>query len=206
MDISDIITQIFPKDILPHSIIYGFVYFLLIFYGTEKQWGKYSSFEKTVFSVMSGGFVWLFFIFPTSYFLASLGIFQKELDIIDTDLFWYAKIIYFIILLYLLTWRLIFSNQPLRDNKTFFEITKYLVVAIIYILFIANFFIFLTINFSEYREYVLYPVFSLFYSFVFIGLFYLVFLEIYGEKIITYPEIDNFSNKLNLKIEKIQNI
>lgn len=204
MDISDILTQILPKDILPYTIIYGFVYFLLIFYGTEKQWGKYSSFEKTVFSAMSGGFVWFFFIFPISYFLASLVIFQKELVITDTDLFWYAKILYFIILLYLLIWRLIFSNRPLRDNNTFFEFTKLAIKAIWYFLVMMNLLLYAIIISSEYREYVAYPLYSFIYSFLFVGLFYSIFLEIYGEKIITSSEIDNFSDYLALKIQSLK--
>jgi hypothetical protein len=106
----------------------------------------------------------VFLILPISYFLASLVIFQKELVITDTDLFWYAKILYFIILLYLLIWRLIFSNRPLRDNNTFFEFTKLAIKAIWYFLFITNFILYLIIISSDYREYTAYPTYSLLYS------------------------------------------
>lgn len=71
MDIIDLLTVILPKDIYQAIIIFGFIYFLLIFYGSE-QWKEYSDFEKVIFSILSGYVVWVLFIFPISFFMNTL--------------------------------------------------------------------------------------------------------------------------------------
>lgn len=189
MDILDILTLILPKEIYQFVIIYGFVYFILIFYGT-KQWEKYSSFEKVIFSVLSGYVVWVFLVTPISFFLNTLKVFQNELpEIKYTDLFQYSYIIHYVFV-YLIIWRLIFSNKPLRDNKAFFNFTKYLIIAIIIIFFMADYLYLAAFIFSEYQEYLGYPLRSFLYLSAII-IFYLIFLEIYGKKILRYSKFRN---------------
>ena len=85
MDISlEILTTLLPNETYPLIIFSGVVYFILIFYGT-KQWEKYSDFDKVVFSVILGGFVWWFFILPISIFVFTLNVFQKPEIIIPND-------------------------------------------------------------------------------------------------------------------------
>ncbi|NJD77356.1 MAG: hypothetical protein FIB08_09720 [Candidatus Methanoperedens sp.] len=196
MDILDILTVTLPKDIYQFIIVYGFAYFLLIFYGT-KQWDKYSSFEKVVFSVLSGYVVWVFFVFPISFFMNTLDVFQRELsDIKYTDLYKYLYIFNYIFA-YLIVWRLLFSKQPLRDNKIFFKFTKYLITAILIIFFMADYLYLVSFTFSEYQEYLGYAMYSFFYLLA-ISIFYLIFLEIYGEKFIIISKIKKDNSFKNL--------
>lgn len=192
MDILDILTVILPKEIYQFVIIYGFVYFILIFYGT-KQWEKYSSFEKVVFSVLSGYVVWVFLVTPISFFLNTLKVFQHELpEIKYIDLYQYSYILHYIFI-YLIIWRLLFSDKPLRDNKTFFNFTKYLIIATMITFFIADYIYFAALLFSGYQEYLGYPIYSILYLSATV-IFYLIFLEIYGEKIIRFSKIKDDSS------------
>ncbi|MCZ7393413.1 MAG: hypothetical protein ABOK23_03590 [Candidatus Methanoperedens sp.] len=191
MDILDIITTILPKDILPQIIAYGLFYFLLIFYGST-QWKNYSSFEKVVFSVISGGVVWYFLIVPISFFLTWLKLFQNELpEIKYNDLYPNGLYLFYLILIYLLVWRLIFNNKPLRDNNTFFNFTKYSIISIVIVLLLANYTLLAAFLFSEYQEYITYIQTSIILSLGIIILFYPIFLSLYGEKIIPHSQIDD---------------
>lgn len=192
MDVLDILTAIFPKEIYQLIISYGVIYFILIYYGSNK-WKNYSDFEKILFSVISGGVVWYFLVIPISFFLTTLRIFQNELPEIRVyDLFQYTPILYLAIFSYLLFFRFILSPKPLRDDKTFFEFTKILIISITIFLVAMNI-IFLGLFFPKYPEYVIYPLYSIFSLFFGIGIFYLIFSEIYGVKI----RINNFINALN---------
>lgn len=204
MDISDILVVILPKDIYQIIIFYGFIYFLLIFYGSE-QWKSYSSFEKVGFSIMSGYVVWVFFVFPISFFTHTLNIFQHELpEIKYADLYQYIYI-FSHISIYLFIWKLLFSNKPLRDNKTFFNFTKYLIIAIIVIFFTADYLFMAALLFSGYQEYIGYSIYSFLYLCATI-IFYMIFLEIYGEKIIEISKIDGWISFIVLKAQYLENL
>ncbi len=205
MDIGDIITQIIPKDILPQIITYGLLYFLLIFYGSEK-WKNFSEFEKIVFSVLSGGIVWYFLVAPISFFLTMLKIFQNELpEIKYYDLYPQGIYLLYYIFIYLLVWRLIFNNKPLRDDKSFFQSTKYLIITVVIFLLLVDYTLFAAFLFSEYQEYLTYIATSISFSVAILLLFYPIFLAVYGEKI-TPPLIDEFFANLKLKENSLKNM
>ncbi len=205
MDILDIITTILPKEILPQIITYGLFYFLLIFYGSTK-WGSYSSFEKIVFSVISGGIVWYFLSIPISFFFIMLKVFQNEMpEIKYIDLYPNSLYILYLIFLYLLIWRLIFNNKPLRDNDTFFNFTKYSIISIVIVLLLANYTLFTAFLFSEYQEYITYIQTSILLSLGIIILFYPIFLALYGEKIST-SQIDDMLASIKSTADSLKSI
>ncbi len=205
MDIGDVITQILPKDILPQIITYGLLYFILIFYGSDK-WKTFSDFEKIVFSVLSGGIVWYFLVAPISFFLTMLKIFQNELpEIKYYDLYPQGIYLLYLIFIYLLVWRLIFNNKPLRDDKSFFQSTKYLIIAVVIFLLLVDYTLLAAFLFSEYQEYLNYIATSISFSIAILILFYPIFLALYGEKI-TPPLIDEFFANLKLKENSLRNI
>lgn len=195
MDVLDLITTILPKDILPQIITYGLFYFLLIFYGTEK-WEKYTGFEKVIFPAIIGGVVWYFLVVPISFFLTMLHVFQNELPQIKfSDLYPNGIFLLYLIFMYMLIWRLIQNNKPLFDNNTFFNFTKYSILAIGIILTIADYTLLIAFLFSEYKEYLFYMETSILFSLGIIFLFYPLFLTLYGQKITT-SQIDDFLTTL----------
>ena len=151
MDISDYILRIFPTEIATEIVIYGFIYFLLIFYGTNQWKNRFTDFDKVIFSVMTGGVVWYFFIFPISFFLNTLSVFEKP-EIKYSDLFQYAYLFY-IIFAYLLIWRLTL-NKPLKEDKYLFLKTKHLILGIIIFIFIVDIILIFIFELSNYTEYV----------------------------------------------------
>lgn len=199
MDILDLLITIIP----PQSIVFGLIYFLLIFYGTNR-WKNYSGFEKVIFSAISGGVVLWFFIVPVSFFLNTLKVFQNELiEIKPNDLFQYSYFLYGIILIYITAWRLI-SNKPLRDNKTFFNITEYLIIATAGSLTIANYVLLLAFSFSAYQEHLSYIMASMLLLTLLLP-FYFIFLKTVSDKenLFAYLERKPFLNFTIFKNKKL---
>ncbi|MFZ3383640.1 MAG: hypothetical protein WA144_06920 [Candidatus Methanoperedens sp.] len=200
MDISDYILQIFPKEIATDIIIYGFIYFLLVFYGT-KQWENYTGFEKVIFSAMTGGVVWYFFIQPISIFFAILSVFLSGSIDINYDRS-QQLFIFLIIFLYLIIWRITY-NKPLRDNDHFLNFIKYFIEKLIIFVFFTNGFLLFVFTYLQIIDYM--QLFSSYIILYFVNLiiFYCIFLYTFGKDI---PYISNNYPKLILNIQKFKSI
>lgn len=179
MDTLDILTVLLPTEINQITIFFGIIYFILIFYGT-KQWKDYSEFDKVVFSVIFGGFVWYFFILPISIFVFTLNVFQKPEIIIPNDFSKYSYFIYFILAFYLIWWRLLkTNNRPLRDNNTFLKVTELLIVVTILLVALMDYALFVAFSFSTYQEHLGYIMASVISLVIFLLPLYCIFLKIF---------------------------
>ncbi len=184
----EILTILLPTEIYPLIIFSGIIYFILIFYGT-KQWKNYSDFDKVVFSVIVGGFIWWFFILPISLFLFTLNVFQKPEIIIPNDFYKYSYSIYFILAFYLIWWRLFKNNnKPLRDNNTFLEFTKSLISGTILLVALMDSALLVAFSFSTYQEHLAYIMSSFIFLIISLLPLYYIFLKIFPKK--------SYSNKL----------
>ena len=201
---TDTLLTIFPKESIQSIIIYGYLYFLMFFYGSE-QWKGYSSFEKFVFPVIMGGAVYYLITIPISVFFGILKVFQNGGAQINPLL--YNDTIFYIVLVYLVIWRFVLSNCSLKENNNnnFFNITKYLIIATISFIFIVDFVLLLAFISSDYQEFLPY-VFLSFSVLILLALLYVLFLEFYGQKFVLTPsEIDDFFIDLKWKSDWIKN-
>lgn len=181
MDTLDTLAVLLPTDIYQVIIFSGIIYFILFFYGT-KQWEKYSEFDKVVFSVIFGGFVFYFLILPVSIFLFVLNVFQKPQILISNDLSIYSYAVYFILAIYLIWWRLLkTNNRPLSDNDTFMGFTELLIAVTLLLLALMDVALFVAFSFSTYQEFLGYILLSII-SLVLLFSLYHIFLKIFHVK------------------------
>ncbi|MCK4799181.1 MAG: hypothetical protein KAT05_17545, partial [Spirochaetes bacterium] len=173
-------------------------------YGSKQWKDEFSSFEKLVLPLMMGGAVYYLITIPISAFLTILKVFRN--DVTQINLLSHTETIFYIVLLYLAIWRLVFSNCSLKENNNFFNITKYLIIATIGTISIANFILLLAFIFSDYLDFLIYIILSYVLLFLLVVL-YSFFLEFYGQKIILKPqEIDDFFIDLKWKSGRLKDI
>ncbi len=177
----DVLKTILPTEIYQPIIIYGVICFYLFFYGAE-QWGKYSDFDKVVFSLMLGVFIYYLFILPFTFFLIT---FQKilEIGIINyNDLILLSNSLFFILVLALFIYRIIY-NKPLNNNKDFLKETKYYIVLLLIAVTLMQYALFCAFYFSTYKEYSLVMLYSIIlFLFAFVIL-YIVFINLFQKKL-----------------------
>ncbi len=204
MEIIDVLTVLLPTEIYQLIIFSGIIYFILFFYGT-KQWERYTEFDKVAFSVIFGGFVWYFFILPISIFMFILNIFHKPEIIIQNDFPIYSYIIYFILALYLIVWRLFLANnKPLRDNNTFLRFTELLIAATILSIALVDYTLYVAFFFSTYQEHLTYILISIISLPAFLVILYYTFLKIFPVNDYFFPNSDKLPY-LDLVLEKLKN-
>jgi heme/copper-type cytochrome/quinol oxidase subunit 2 len=176
----DILTEILPEEVYKSIIISGVIYFLLVYYGT-KQWGKFSDFDKVVFSIISGTIVFYCFVFPLVFLIMSLNIFSKNTIFNDTDLVLYSNIVIFFIIIYLSVFRFYNGNKPLRHDKIFLNPNIFLsiivtpIVIIYYILLLVS-------MFTIYKEIFALTIMNIFISLPLFLVFHLTFTKIFSKK------------------------
>ena len=204
MELIDTLLTIFPKESIQYIVIYGYVYFLLFSYGSKQWKDDYSSFEKFVFPVMMGGTVYYLITIPISVFWIILKVFQNEVAQINP--LPYTEIIFNLVLVYLVGWRLYLSKVSLKENDHFFKATKYLIIASAVFIFIADLVLFLAFILSDYQDFVPY-VFLSFAQLILLISLYVLFLEFYGHKTFLKPqEIDDFFINLKSKSGRLKDI
>lgn len=179
MEYFDILTEILPEEVYKSILISGVIYFLLIYYGT-KQWGKFSEFDKVIFSVISGTIVYYLLVFPISLLKISLNIFSNYIFFNDNDLVLYSKITILFIILYLAYIRFYNDNKPLRHDKIFLNSTILLDIIII-IVFIINYMLLVSSMFITYKEILALFILTFIFS-SFILLFRATFSKIFTKK------------------------
>jgi len=196
----DILTVLLPTEVYQLIIFSGIIYFVLFFYGTN-QWEKYTEFDKVVFSVIFGGFVWYFFILPISIFVFTLNVFQKPEIIIPNDFSKYSYFIYFILAFYLIYWRLFkINNRPLRDNNNFLKFTELLIGATISVIAVIDCVLLVAFSLSTYQEQLVYILLSIL-SLVLLIFLYKIFLKIFplNKKFFQYSDNLPYLNLLKNK-------
>ena len=202
LEYTDILSEILPEEVYKSILISGLIYFILIYYGT-KQWGKFSDFDKIVFSIISGTIVFYLFVFPLVLLRMSLNIVSKSTIFNDTDFVLYSTTVILIILAYLSSIRLINDNRPLRNDIIFLNSTR-LFSIIIYIIFIIIYILSIASLFAKYGGGLAISFVNLFISIPIILSFYLIFIKIFpnNEKLLSHPHKEDYMKSLILNNKK----
>jgi len=172
----DVLITILPTEVYQPIIIFGVICFFLFFYGT-KQWEKYSDFDKIVFSIIFGGFLFYFFTLPFSFFVNTLNLLQIGV-LNSNDLILVSNILFFVFVFVLFTNRLIY-NKPLNDNKKFLkEIKDYFGLLLIGVI-IIDYALFFAFYFSTYKDFSFVMLFSIILFLFGYVVLYFVFISLF---------------------------